>query len=74
MGVLDVDLLQIEGIGKVVMKFLGFFGIGINKIDWIIEFLKVVGVVEIVKCIFRYLQVYWIMLLNLELSIFYGLM
>lgn len=37
------------------MKFLGFFGIGINKIDWIIEFLKVVGVVEIVKCIFRYL-------------------
>ena len=61
-------LLQMEDIGKAVMKYPGLLGTGINKIDRTIQFLKAAGVVEIAKCICRHPQVHLKMAPYSELS------
>ncbi len=50
-------LWQLEDIGKVVMRYPGVLGTGINKIDRTIEFLRVAGVMEMAKMIARHPQV-----------------
>jgi len=47
----------LEDIGKVVMRYPGVLGTGINKIDRTIEFLRVAGVMEMAKMIARHPQV-----------------
>ena len=62
-------ILQMEDIGKAVMKYPGLLGTGINKIDRTIGFLKAAGVVEISKCICRHPQVHPRRMSNLDLNI-----